>query len=136
MRVHTLSSPSTFRGYILAVKQFAEFFGESPERLGTEEVRSFQLHLLQVRKLKPHTVKTRIAALRFLYKKTLRRRDLDIDDLPFPKVPKRLPVVLSHEEVTRLIEAAPSRCARRDRRHRTLERKQEHGLHCPNWMML
>jgi integrase/recombinase XerD len=101
-------SPSTFRGYILAVKQFAEYFGKSPEKLGAEEVRSFQLHLLQVKKLKPQTVKMRIAALRFLYKKTLRRRDLDIDDLPFPKVPKKLPVVLSHEEVTRLIEAAPN----------------------------
>ena len=99
-------SPSTFRGYILAVKQFAEFFRESPEKLGAEEVRRFQLHLLQVKKLKPGTVKMRIAALRFLYKKTLKRRDLDIDDLPFPKVPKKLPVVLSHEEVTRLIEAA------------------------------
>ena len=101
-------SPSTFRGYILAVKQFAEYFGKSPEKLGAEEVRSFQLHLLQEKKLKPQTVKMRIAALRFLYKKTLRRRDLDIDDLPFPKVPKKLPVVLSHEEVTRLIEAAPN----------------------------
>lgn len=101
-------SPSTFRGYILAVKQFAEYFGKSPEKLGAEEVRSFQLHLLQVKKLKPQTVKMRIAALRFLYKKTLRRRDLDIDDLPFPKIPKKLPVVLSHEEVIRLIEAAPN----------------------------
>jgi integrase/recombinase XerD len=101
-------SPSTFRGYILAVKQFAEFFGKSPEKLGAEEVRSFQLHLLNERKLKPSTVQIRMAALRFLYKKTLKRRDLDIDDLPFPKVPKKLPVVLSHDEVTRLIEAAPN----------------------------
>ncbi len=99
-------SPETFRGYIQAVKQFADYFDKSPDKLGTEEVRRFQLYLLKEKKLEPSTVKIRISALRFLYKKTLRRRDLDIDDLPFPKVPKKLPVVLSHEEVTRLIEAA------------------------------
>ena len=49
-----------------------------------------------------------MAALRFLYKKTLKRRDLAYDDLIFPKTPLKLPVVLSPEEVTRLIEAAPS----------------------------
>jgi site-specific recombinase XerD len=48
----------------------------------------------------------RMSALRFLYKKTLRRRDLALDDLVFPKTPRKLPVVLSPEEVTRLIEAA------------------------------
>jgi integrase/recombinase XerD len=46
--------------------------------------------------------------LRFLYKKVMKRRDLAFDDLPFPKTPKKLPVVLSHEEVTQLIEAAPN----------------------------
>jgi integrase/recombinase XerD len=101
-------SPSTFRGYILAVKQFADYFGKSPENLGAEEVRRFQLHLLNERKLKPRTVQIRMAALRFLYKKTLKRRDLDIDDLPYPKVPKKLPVVLSQEEVAQLIDAAPN----------------------------
>ena len=49
-----------------------------------------------------------MGALRFLYKKTLKRRDLDFDDLPLLKTPKKLPGVLSPEEVTRLIEAAPN----------------------------
>ena len=53
-------------------------------------------------------METRIAALRFLYKKTLKRRDLAYDDLIFPKTPQKLPVVLSQEEVKRLIEAAPN----------------------------
>lgn len=101
-------SPSTFRGYILAVKQFADYFGKSPENLGAEEVRRFQLHLLNERKLKPRTVQIRMVALRFLYKKTLKRRDLDIDDLVFPKIPKKLPVVLSQQEVAQLIDAAPN----------------------------
>jgi integrase/recombinase XerD len=101
-------SPATTRGYILAVKQFAEHFGKSPEQLGAEEVRRFQLYLLKDKKLAPGTVEIRMSALRFLYKKTLKRRDLAYDDLIFPKTPRKLPVVLSPEEVTRLIEAAPN----------------------------
>jgi site-specific recombinase XerD len=53
-----------------------------------------------------------ISALRFLYKKTLKRRDLAFDDLPFPKQPRMLPTVLSQDEVTRLIEAASNRMHR------------------------
>ncbi len=101
-------SPSTTRGYILAIRQFAEYFGKSPETLGAEEIRRFQLYLLNEKKLPPGTVETRTAALRFLYKKTLKRRDLAYDDLIFPKTPRKLPVVLSQEEVKRLIEAAPN----------------------------
>lgn len=101
-------SPATTRGYILAVKQFAEHFGKSPQEMGAEEVRRFQLYLLNEKKLAPGTVEIRMSALRFLYKKTLKRRDLGFDDLVFPKRPKKLPVVLSPEEVTRLIEAAPN----------------------------
>jgi site-specific recombinase XerD len=99
-------SPSTARGYILAVKQFAEYFGKSPEQLGAEEVRRFQLYLLNEKKLAPGTVEMRMSALRFLYKKTLKRRDIACEDLIFPKTPRRLPVVLSPEEVTRMIESA------------------------------
>jgi len=101
-------SPATTRGYILAVKQFAEYFGKSPERLGAEEVRRYQLYLLNKKKLAPGTVEIRMSALRFFYKKTLKRRYLALDDLPFPKTPRKLPTVLSREEVTRLIEAAPN----------------------------
>jgi hypothetical protein len=56
-----------------------------------------------------------LSALRFLYKRTLRRRDLALDDLVFPKVPHKLPIVLSQEEVARLIDAAPNRLYAPDR---------------------
>jgi integrase/recombinase XerD len=105
-------SPDTIRGYIRAVKQFADYFGRSPEHLGAEELRRYQLYLLQEKKLALGTVENCISALRFLYKKTLKRRDLAFDDLPFPKQPHRLPTVLSQDEVTRLIEAAPNRMYR------------------------
>lgn len=107
-------SQATTRSYILAVKQFAEYFGRSPEKLGAEEIRRYQLHLLNERKVSAGTVKIRMSALRFLYKKTLKRRDLAFDDLVYPKRPKKLPVVLSPEEVARLIEAT------RNPMHRTI----------------
>jgi site-specific recombinase XerD len=101
-------SSQTTRGYIHAIKQFADYFGKSPEHLGGEEIRQFQLHLLRDKKLAPGTVEGRMSALRFLYKKTLKRRDIAYDDLIFPKAPRRLPVVLSPEEIVRMIEAAPN----------------------------
>jgi len=100
-------SQATTRSYIFAVKQFAEYFGRSPEKLGAEEIRRYQLYLLNEKKYAPGTVEIRMSALRFLYKKTLKRRDLGFDDLVYPKRPQRLPVVLSTEEVTRLIAATP-----------------------------
>jgi site-specific recombinase XerD len=105
-------SPDTIRGYIRAVQQFAEYFGRSPEQMGAEELRRYQIHLLHERKLALGTVENNLSALRFLYKKTLKRRDLAFDDLPFPKQPRTLPTVLSQDEVTRLIEAAPNRMHR------------------------
>ena len=98
----------TIRGYILAVEQFARYFHKFPELMGAEEVGQFQLHLLQEKKLALGTIALRMGARRFLYQKTVKRRDLDLNDLPLLKTPKKLPIVLSPEEVTRLIEAAPN----------------------------
>lgn len=101
-------SSETTRGYIHAIRQFAEYFGKSPEQLGGQEIRQFQLHLLKEKKLAPGTVEGRMSALRFLYKKTLKRRDIAYDDLVFPKTPRKLPVVLSPAEITRMLEVAPN----------------------------
>ena len=97
-------SASTIRGYILAVKQFADYFGKPPDRLGATHVKRFQWYLLQERKLDPGTVEMRMSALRFFFKKMLKRRDMHFDDLPFPKTPRKLPTVLSPEEVRRMID--------------------------------
>src|SRR5437870_12406420 len=97
-------SPATIRGSILAVKQFADYFGKPPDRLGATHVQRFQWYLLQERKLTPGTVEMRMSALRFFFKKMLKRRDMHFDDLPFPKTPRKLPTVLSPEEVRRMID--------------------------------
>ena len=86
-------SPATSRGYILAVEQFANYFGKSPALMGAEEVRRFQLYLLKEKKLAASTVQMRTSALRFLYKKVLRRADLELDDLPLPKSARKVSVL-------------------------------------------
>ncbi len=101
-------SPTTIESYILAVKEYAKYCNKSPDLLGAEDVRRYQLYLINEKRLAPRTVKVRMSALRFFYWKTLKRRDLHCDDLPMPKVPMKLPVVLGPGEVTQLIEGASS----------------------------
>jgi len=101
-------SPDTIRGYVHAVEQFATYFHKSPELLGLEEIGDFQLHLLEEKQLALGTIALRMGALRFLYKRVLKRRDLDFENLPLLRTPKKLPVILSPEEVAHLIEAAPN----------------------------
>jgi integrase/recombinase XerD len=96
---------NTVRSYIKAVEDFARYFGKPPERLGPEHIREYQVHLFRERKLAASTVEGRAAALRFLFVKTLRRPYLP-DQIPFPKRARRLPTVLSPDEVALLIDSA------------------------------
>ena len=106
-------SQATARAYVGAIRRFAEYFHRSPDQLGTEHVRAYQLDLIQ-RKLRPRSVMLQMAALRFLFLKVLKRR-FSRDDLPLPKLLRRqVPTVLSPSEVTRLIAAAANL------RHRTI----------------
>jgi hypothetical protein len=97
-------SPNTVRSYIHAVEEFAKYFHRSPEQLGPLHVREYQVHLFCDRKLSARTIAGQTAARRLLFVKTLRRPYLP-DAFPFPKQHKRLPTVLSQEEVARLIDA-------------------------------
>src|SRR5437764_50282 len=96
---------TTVEAYIHAVEQFTKHFKRSPDRLTPDHLRTYQAYLLRERKLGPRTVRLHVAALRFFFVKTLRRRYL-LDDTPYPKVPRRLPAILTVDEVTRLIDAA------------------------------
>src|SRR6202049_5266050 len=106
-------APGTARAYLFAVKQFAEHFHRAPDQLGSEHIREYQLYLLRERKLSPTTVAQPTATLRFFYIKTLKRKHM-LEHLPFPRLPEKLPTVLSREEVGRLLAA----CA--NRLHRTM----------------
>ena len=97
-------SPNTVRSYLHAVEEFARHFRRSPEQLGPDHVREYQVHLFRDRKLSARTIAGQTAALRFLFVKTLRLPYLP-DALPCPKHSRRLPIVLSQEEVARLIDA-------------------------------
>ena len=98
-------SPTTIRYYLRVVENFARHFGKRPDRLTQDNIRQYQVYLLQERKLQAGTVGLHIAALRFFFVKTLRRPYLQLD-LPYPKRPKRLPSILSQDEVARLIDSA------------------------------
>jgi integrase/recombinase XerD len=106
-------SHRTAKTYVRIVREFAEHFHQSPDKLGPEQIRQYQAYLFQSKKLAPATVSQYVSALRFLFIKTLRRHFL-VEYIPFPKSRKRLPTVLSPEEVARLIDSA------RNLYHRTL----------------
>src|SRR5438105_7957585 len=98
-------APKTQQGYIRTIKDFAAFLGRSPDTASFEDVRRFQLHLAASGAHIPilnHTV----AALRFFFKVTLKRSDI-IEHTTFLHEPRKLPVVLSPEEVACLLDAAP-----------------------------
>ena len=96
---------TTITTYLKAVEQFARYFKCRPDRLNHTHLRTYQVYLLRERKLMPHTVRLHVAALRFFFVKTLKRRYL-LDDTPYPKAPRRLPSILSVDEVTQVIDAA------------------------------
>jgi integrase/recombinase XerD len=96
--------PRTIEIYVAHVARFAKHFGRSPELLGAEEVRAFQLHLLE-RKVSWSQFNQAVCALRYFYGKTLGRTEV-LPMLAFGKRPKKLPCVLSPEEVAQLLEAA------------------------------
>ena len=102
MRVRNLS-PHTQSSYVLQVSLFARHFGRSPEELGPEEIRAWQVHLTDDRKLSPASIAVAVSALRFLYKVTLKKAWTFEEVLPAPKPPHKLPVVLSPLEVVRFL---------------------------------
>ena len=101
------SSPKTVRLYVDCVARLAQHFGKSPEQLGEKEVRTYLLHLMQSEKVALGTYKQALAAIRFLYRWVLHRGDV-VQDIRGPRPERRLPVVLSFEEVHRFFAAIRS----------------------------
>jgi|ERR1039458_1086607 integrase/recombinase XerD len=100
-------APNTHTSYLQQVNLFARHFGRSPEQLGPEEIRAYQLYLANERKVSVGTRIIAVSALRFLYSVTL-KREWTVQYIPAPKKDQRLPVILSPQEVLRLLQAAPS----------------------------
>ena len=98
-------SNDTIRHHLRAVEEFSRHFATAPDKLGLNELRTYQAYLLKTRKLAVGTVVNHVAALRFFFVRTLKRPEFR-DFIPYPKEPERLPTVLSLDEVARLINAS------------------------------
>jgi site-specific recombinase XerD len=106
-------SDQTIRAYTSTVADFARHFHRSPDGMGAEEIRQYQLYLLNDRKLAWSTFQQRTAALKFFYTRTLKQSWFE-QEVAKPKVRRPLPTVLSREEVTALLDATANL------KHRTL----------------
>jgi site-specific recombinase XerD len=105
---------NTQESYTQQVFQFARYFQKSPELLGPEQIRAYQVYLTNEKKLSTGSIVIAISALRFLYRVTLRKDWFFADLIPAPKMPKRLPVILSPEEVLQFLDCV------RMRKHRAI----------------
>jgi integrase/recombinase XerD len=98
-------APRTQEAYIRAVKNFSAFLGRSPDQASAEDLRRYHLHLASSGTTTPK-LNAAVTALRFFFSVTLGRQDVT-ERLPFVREPRKLPVVLSPEEVARFLDAAP-----------------------------
>jgi len=94
--------------YVQQVSLFARHFDKSPEQLGPEDIRAYQVYLTNERKLATGSVLIAVAALRFLYKVSLKKDWTFEDVIPAPKKPQKLPVIPSPEEVVRFLGSVRS----------------------------
>ncbi len=99
-------SEATQKDYVRNVRNFTAFLGRSPDTATSEDLRRFQLHMAQ-QQVSPWSINAAIAALRFFFTVTLEKPDL-VRPLRIVNEPRKAPVVLSREEVARLLQAAPS----------------------------
>ena len=106
MKIRDYSSHTT-AAYVSAVYRLAAFYHKSPDKLGREEVRAFLVDLVDQKKVTWAYYKQVLAALRFLYRHVLRQGEV-VEDVRGPRPEKRLPVVLSKDEVARFFKAIPS----------------------------
>jgi integrase/recombinase XerD len=98
-------APKTQHDYVQRIKNFTAFLGRSPDTASFEDVRRYQLHLA-ARGVGVPTLNQTVATLRFLFRVTLKRHEI-VEHTTFVHEPRKLPVVLSPEEVARLLNAAP-----------------------------
>jgi integrase/recombinase XerD len=98
-------SKHTAEAYIRALRDFAAYYNLPPDRLQPEQIRSDQLHLMREKGLAPKSVIQKLAAMKFFYSNVL-RRSFCWNELPYPKTKNPLPIILSQDEIKRIIDAA------------------------------
>jgi integrase/recombinase XerD len=108
MQVRNLS-PHTQASYLQQVSLFARHFRTSPDALTPEHIRAYQIYLTNEKKLATNSIHTAVAALRFLYRVTLKKEWDFGEEIPLPKKPQKLPVVLSPEEVVHFLSCVDCR---------------------------
>ena len=95
---------NTQSAYLQQIAAYSRYFNRSPDQLGPEEIRTYQLYLMEVRALTPSSICVATGALRFLYKVTL-KRTWAVEEIPMPKRPRKLPEILSPKEVMHFLNA-------------------------------
>ena len=95
-------SERTIKAYLRCIANFARHFGKSPDQLGAAEIREYQLYLVKQKRCSWAVFNQTVCALRFFYSTTLGRKEM-IEEIPYPRFEKRLPVVLSQTEVAALL---------------------------------
>ena len=97
-------APNTVAAYIRSVAEFAKHFGKSPDLLGPDQIREYQLYLIKEKGVSLSSYIQAVCGLRFLYSNTLHLQ-VGIERIPLPRYEKKLPIILSPLEVKPLLEA-------------------------------
>jgi integrase/recombinase XerD len=97
-------APTTIAAYVRGVAEFAKHFGKSPDQLGAEQIREYQLFLVKEKGVSWPTYIQAVSGLRFFYTNTLRQQ-VNVEHIPMPRMEKKLPIILSREEVAAMLEA-------------------------------
>lgn len=98
---------NTVKAYTVSLTEFFNHYQKSPDELGIQEIKKYQRYLLKEKKLSPNTVNRHITAVKFFYIHVMNRYELD-HQLPRVKVPQSMPIVLSEQEVARMIDSVHS----------------------------
>ena len=96
-------APTTVAAYIRSVAEFAKHFDKSPDLLGSEQIREYQLYLIKEKGVSLSSYIQAVCGLRFLYSNTL-HLSVSVDRIPLPRYEKKLPVIMSPAEVKLLLE--------------------------------